>query len=418
MRAAPLATLVAAVLLVLALAPGASASPGSGEPTAVSLGDSFISGEGGRWQGNSNEGTFWRGHTDLAWTGTGWDKHLVYGDSADNGCHRSTSAEILTANLPGILTRFNLACSGATTEAVRSGGDHYQGEAPQADQLAVIARDYDVRLVVLSTGGNDLGFQSIITACVKAWALNHPACRDEQLRNLDERLPTGMANVRRAVESIQSIMHADGYSRDDYRFVLQSYPSPVPEGGSMRYPQHGWSRLLEGGCPLWDVDANAARLAIVPAISAGLHVVAAQTDVTFMNLSGAFDGREVCSKNRELASSSNPPSPEHSEWVRFLAGLVQGDLQESLHPNAYGQQAMGRCLSLVVARSGDDFACRPNGPGTEDMRLRPLSSPPRRVAEEIDHAHPHAVGEDHLALGFLDDVARHHGGHLAAPPSD
>ena len=120
----------------------------------------------------------------------------------------------------------------------------------------------------------------------------------------------------------------------------------------------------------------------------------------------------------ELASSSNPPSPERSEWVRFLAGLVQGDVQESFHPNAYGQQAMGRCLSLVVARSGDDFACRPNGPGTDDMRLRPLSSPPRGVAEEVAHAHPHAPGADHLAVGFLQDIAEHHGGHLAEPPGD
>src|SRR4051794_32956597 len=383
MRSALTAVAVAALLL-LALAPVASAGPGSGEPTAVSLGDSFISGEGGRWQGNSNEATFSRGGTDLAWTGSTWDKHLVYGESADNGCHRSTSAEILSANLPGILTRFNLACSGATTEAVRSGGDHYQGEPPQADQLAFIAREDDVRVVVLSTGGNDLGFQSIITACVKAWALNHAACHDEQLRNLDEALPTGMANVRRAVESIQSIMSAEGYSRDDYRFVLQSYPSPVPEGGDMRYPQHGWSRLTDGGCQLWDIDADAARLAIVPAIASGLKAVAAQRDVTFMDLRNAFDGREACSKHRELASTSDPPSPERSEWVRFLtSGLIQGDLQESLHPNAYGQQALGRCLSLVVAEPGEDFICRPNGPGTDDMAISPSSGPSRRMAERV-----------------------------------
>ena len=44
------------VVLVLALAPAASADgPGVGTPTVVTLGDSAISGEAGRWAGNTNE---------------------------------------------------------------------------------------------------------------------------------------------------------------------------------------------------------------------------------------------------------------------------------------------------------------------------------------------------------------------------
>ena len=41
--------------MVLGLAPPAAADPGVGTPTVVTLGDSAISGEGGRWAGNTNQ---------------------------------------------------------------------------------------------------------------------------------------------------------------------------------------------------------------------------------------------------------------------------------------------------------------------------------------------------------------------------
>ena len=43
----------ACVLLLAVLAPVALAGPRSGQTAAVSMGDSYISGEAGRWNGNS-----------------------------------------------------------------------------------------------------------------------------------------------------------------------------------------------------------------------------------------------------------------------------------------------------------------------------------------------------------------------------
>jgi hypothetical protein len=49
-------TLLAAVTLLLALTtPALADGPGSGTPTVVTLGDSAISGEAGRWAGNTNQ---------------------------------------------------------------------------------------------------------------------------------------------------------------------------------------------------------------------------------------------------------------------------------------------------------------------------------------------------------------------------
>jgi lysophospholipase L1-like esterase len=44
------------------------------------------------------------------------------------------------------------------------GGQSRNGEAPQADRLLTVAQQKNVKMVVLSIGGNDLGFSDIIIA--------------------------------------------------------------------------------------------------------------------------------------------------------------------------------------------------------------------------------------------------------------
>src|SRR4051794_24642652 len=109
---------LALVALALAAPAAAHAAPGSGPSSVVSLGDSYISGEAGRWQGNSPDPAPGNDGTDRACRPAGSpgcqvDKASVYvGGSAANGCHRSDVAEILSAQIP-VARRVNLACSGA-----------------------------------------------------------------------------------------------------------------------------------------------------------------------------------------------------------------------------------------------------------------------------------------------------------------
>ncbi len=96
------------------LAPSAQATPQSGDTAIVTLGDSFISGEAGRWQGNSIVSTTDRAGTDRAWTGTGYDPSRIYGATDANGCHRSDVSEVDSATV-AVAREVNLACSGAVT---------------------------------------------------------------------------------------------------------------------------------------------------------------------------------------------------------------------------------------------------------------------------------------------------------------
>ncbi|MEU7026344.1 GDSL-type esterase/lipase family protein [Streptomyces sp. NPDC046275] len=363
---------LAAGLVTLAPSP-ALASPGSGPTAVVTMGDSYISGEAGRWQGNSLTTSGSRSGTDRAWTGSTYDPSRVYGSTEANGCHRSDSAEV---NSAGALTdeRINLACSGATTQNVFrsvSGGVSYKGEAPQADRLAAVAASRDVKLIALSVGGNDLGFADIISTCATDYIVWYSYCHDDQQAAVDAKIDGVMANVGKAVDEIRAVMSGAGYGASDYRIVLQSYPSPIPRAAENRYSESGWSRTNTGGCPFWDLDSNWARDSLVPQIANRLKAVATAKGAQFLDLRDMLQGREVCAKASKQVSSTVPASANTSEWARWIdQNETQGPLQENMHPNYYGQLALGRCLALINARPTGNFACRNTaGSGASGMYL-------------------------------------------------
>src|ERR1700710_2805500 len=84
----------------------------------VAMGDSFISGEGGRWLGNGSEPLGTRSGTDRAavdcdgWGLCDYEPERIYGASERSGCHRSDVAPILSAPV-SVGEKVNLACSGA-----------------------------------------------------------------------------------------------------------------------------------------------------------------------------------------------------------------------------------------------------------------------------------------------------------------
>ena len=364
--AAGLGALVAAVVPALAPVPTpVQASPGNGPTAIVSLGDSFISGEAGRWAGNADSSSRSRYGTDRAFRRVGWfgwtyDVEAVYPGTVQNGCHRSDVAPIVSNAIP-VAAKINLACSGAQTSDVVT--TSFKGEAPQAQQLVPVAQAHDVEMVVLSIGGNDLGFADIIADCVLRFSgslsVAPDYCEDDNQPAVDAAMPAAMAGVDASIDAIRSSMAAAGYADADYRLVVVSYPSPIPRGSEIRYSQGGYTRLTTGGCPFWNADADWARDSLTPQIADNLRAVAARNGVEFLDLRDAFQGNENCSTSARRASSTRGPDPATAEWTRWIgSGVLQGELQESAHPNAYGQQAMGRCLELLWNRTpGGEWAC-------------------------------------------------------------
>ncbi|WP_240981620.1 MULTISPECIES: endonuclease/exonuclease/phosphatase family protein [unclassified Streptomyces] len=354
----------------------------------VSMGDSYISGEAGRWAGNANsyaEGSSWG--TDRAIAHCNTDEsvcehrtEIVYGDTSyeekkENACHRSVAAEIKLAKPARFpdATPKNIACSGATTADILS--QSFKGERPQIEQLRDIAGDYEVKLVVVSIGGNDLRFSEILTDCAKAYlypALNNHGCRASQEEAFSGQLASTKENVVRTLEAVRTTLRTAGQADGTYQIVLQGYPNPLPLASQYRYPEDSsnpfekYGRYSKGGCPFLDADSEWARLSVVPRITGMLGEAAEQAGVSFLDLQHAFAGHELCAQTAQQADATNslnrPLDAAQAEWVRWVPYLTeetkdigwtaQGHKQEAIHPNYYGQQAMAACLNKIVAALG------------------------------------------------------------------
>ncbi|GLY92295.1 GDSL-type esterase/lipase family protein [Actinoallomurus iriomotensis] len=350
-------------------------------PVAVSLGDSFISGEAGRWWGNGDLAAAafcTRGGTDRAAyrvaTTCRYDPKRVYDDTAvdprqptTTGCHRSDVAEI-NGTRQLALTPVNLACSGAETQHILS-EPYKENKASQARLLQTLAATHRVKLIVVSIGGNDLNVSDAMRHCTDQYMNKKPSCAStgEGKRILDQ-LPQVATNVGKAIDKIRQVMNAAGSPSDSYKLVLQSYPSPVPTSAKVRavFPEAGGGKMtrrtLVGGCPLWNADFDLMHDTLTPAIDTMLHKVAIDRNVTFLSMLHALDGHALCENGTRQAGPSEDAGKLGSqmEWVRYgTAGMKisQGYQQESLHPNAFAQQFQGRCLAAAYQNPSLTQSC-------------------------------------------------------------
>ena len=196
----------AAVLVLCGVA--RADGPGVGTPAVVAVGDSAISGEAGRWAGNTNGSS---SRVD-AFGSTAY--HDAAGGEAIAGCHRSKAAEV---HIGGGVLSANLACSGARTytrvgDTFKPGIDFYSdssGRKGQALALQEYAATHNVKAVALLIGANNYGFADIVQACVTNW-LTSPSwwknyCSDDSgisSRFTPSRVQTEIANVRGAIENV------------------------------------------------------------------------------------------------------------------------------------------------------------------------------------------------------------------------
>ncbi|ADB52674.1 SGNH/GDSL hydrolase family protein [Conexibacter woesei] len=365
MRAAFAALVVVGAVGVSAGAAQAD-GPGVGTPWVATLGDSYISGEAGRWAGNTNGSS---ANHDAGGARTYFDNATRTAEAIVR-CHRSTAAE---AHIGGGVNSVNLACSGARTATFtdsdgnfKPGLDFYNsgGNEGQALRLQRFAAANNVKLVAISIGGNNFNFASIIQTCLTDWltspwwAQNH--CNDDAsvTANFTPANVTAQTTaIRTAILNVRSAMSTAGYADGDYRIVVQDYESPVPNGAGFRYGESGLTRQNTGGCGMWNADANWANATALPTISAAVHNAATGTGLTnvlHMYLSRAFDGRRLCEntvgllEERGLANWRAAGAVDNTEWVNAIRTLttIGSDyyIQESLHPNWWGQLALRNCL--------------------------------------------------------------------------
>jgi hypothetical protein len=357
------------IALALAVAAPAAAAPGVGTPTVVTLGDSAISGEAGRWAGNSNDSS---ARVDALGPTAYWD--TATGESIP-GCHRSKAAQAFIGD--GVIG-VNLACSGATTsthgtgadEDFKPGIDFYsdaQGRVGQARALQSVAATRNVKAVVVMIGANNYGFADIVTRCVEnflsspTWWKNY--CSDDSdmtSRFTPARIATETTNVRDALLRVRDAMSNAGYSTAQYKILAQTYWSPIPRGAQIRYSESGYTRQSTGGCGVWNRDADWANDTVVNALATTTRNAATGTglpNVAVLDMQTALNGRRLCEntvgllEERGIAAWTSPGAVDNTEWVAQIrtTSTVFGpyQLQEDSHASYWGQLAMRNCLRLA-----------------------------------------------------------------------
>ncbi|HET8952879.1 MAG TPA: hypothetical protein VFN44_20315, partial [Solirubrobacteraceae bacterium] len=307
----------------------------------MTLGDSAISGEAGRWAGNTNNSP---SNVDALGSTAYWDTPT---GEAIRGCHRSKAAEAHIGD--GVtLKSLNLACSGARTSTGGTGSgqdfkpgiDFYldaSGRKGQARMLQEYAATNNVKAVVVMIGANNYGFAAIVERCVTNW-LTSPSwwrnyCSDDSdmtSRFTEARKAAETANVREALLRVREAMANARYADSQYTIVAQTYWTPIPRSSGFRYPESGWTRQSVGGCGVWNRDADWAHDTVVAAMNGSVRNGAAQavqagaSNIVLLDLQNALDGRRLCEtgvgllEEKGIASWRSAGAVDATEWVSLI----------------------------------------------------------------------------------------------------
>jgi hypothetical protein len=348
--------------------PAFADGPGVGTPAVVSVGDSAISGEAGRWAGNTNGSP---SNVDALGSTAYYDNAAGNGE-AIRGCHRSKASEI---GIGGGVLSANLACSGARTytQAFSSGSDFKPGldfyddgagHIGQAKALQQYAATHNVKLVVALIGANDYGFADIVQQCVLDW-LTSPTwwknfCNDDSSMTSKFTAANVAAittRVRNAYLNLRTAMRNAGYADGSWTLLTQTYSSPVPRGSGIRYSESGFTRQTVGGCGVWNADANWANDTVVAKLNQTVRdarAASGMTNTALFEAQNALVGHRLCEntdgllEEQGLATWRSLGAADRSEWVSqirtttTLFGPYQ--LQEDAHPSYWGQLALRNCV--------------------------------------------------------------------------
>jgi hypothetical protein len=390
----------AAGLACVHVAPASADGPGVGAPAVVSVGDSAISGEAGRWAGNTNGSP-----SNVDALGP-----TAYYDNASNsaetihGCHRSKASEIGIGDGVTLLSA-DLACSGARTATqpfssgndFKPGLDFYDdgaGHIGQAKALQQYATNHNVKMVVALIGANDYGFADIVETCVLDW-LTSPSwwknfCNDDsdiKAKFTASNIAAITTRVANAYVNLRTAMRNAGYADTSWTLLAQTYSSPVPRGAQIRYPESGFSRQSVGGCGVWNADANWANDTVVTTLNDTVRnakTASGLTNVSIFDAQNALVGHRLCEntdgllEEKGLASWHSAGAADLSEWVSqirtttTLFGPYQ--LQEDAHPSYWGQLALRNCVRQAYNNgSPQGGTCTHNATGL-DSRGEPNMS--------------------------------------------
>jgi lysophospholipase L1-like esterase len=233
------------------------------------------------------------------------------------GCLRSTKAYpvLVAAALGASLT--DAACASAGIQDMTGAQRTDLGTNPP--QLNALAADDSA--VLLTLGGDDLGFLNVLDKCMEL-SFTDPwgsPCQAYYTRGGTDRLA---AAVRAEAPKMAAVLADIAVRAPQARIVVVGYPDLFP---------------LSGGCwpavPITDGDIAYLR-GIELQLNAMLAADAKAADATFVDTFTPTIGHDFC----------------QPESVRDVEGLLPGSLALPFHPNARGQAAIAAAVLAALPK--------------------------------------------------------------------
>jgi lysophospholipase L1-like esterase len=234
------------------------------------------------------------------------------------GCYRSPRAypQAVATALHDRQGLDNVACSTAGAADIMAAQRTRAGtNPPQADALS--GSD---QLVLLTLGGDDLGFLNVLDKCM-ALSWTNPwgsPCERHYTSGGTDQLAALVSQEAPKMTAGLAEIHAHAPSA---RVVLVGYPDLFP---------------VRGGCwpavPITDGDIGYLR-GIEVQLNTMLATAARATGTTFVDTYNPTIGHDFCSAGK----------------VRYVEGLVPGSLTAPFHPNAKGQAAIAGLVLKALA---------------------------------------------------------------------
>ena len=356
--------------------PAPAPSPEQGLNWVIAMGDSYMSGEGAPYAGYGPQTNSSGAYVDKWWTqifGSSLkevfpgdysqpiaqpgltDQQRRQYDSPLYGwlCHRSGTASMYWGD--HTIAALNLACSGATSDTqVDTGkpGVDFQsgtynspvgpvdvlGQAAQLQKFATKAKKNgdSIEYILLSIGGNDIGFDPIVTQCVTWYIeLDVRSCGSNSgsLLNQQYNGGNGLLGIKDAVvnsgKNIVKAMRAAGYKDGSYTIQLAAYPIGVTDNAGFE-PQFASYPKRQSYC---GIGLDAADLDLVAGGfkqllrqrsiegAASLATTYPKLGIRVVDASDAMTGHDLCSAKLSYPQiSTSGTNTLHPDWYGPMGG--------------------------------------------------------------------------------------------------
>lgn len=307
--------------------------------TVLSLGDSYASGEG-----NPRNVEAWlRLGNPLAAFSPYWD---------DEACRRSTRAAPAQAALAleksdprTPVTFVHLACSGAT---IRNGvlGPQAGQSRSQIDQAREILGGQRIDAIVLSVGGNDVGFTSILETCILSV--------DCPLVPMNSGVLAGSSTLQAGVQTrlgqlpagYQAVASALGQLAPGAPVFITMYPDITrnANGAPCRYftmapNDFAWARdtlLVPNPNSSYPYTTSRGQTVTFPLPNGSLNgQIASTSSIGFTPVTGSWSASGDSAVGHGICAGAQ-------SWV--LPPSLNGNARGAFHPNPTGQVAIAQAI--------------------------------------------------------------------------